>query len=311
MYLDASASRLSLDSSSAPAADLATAEPQIQSPAAHTSSPSLVYNAQASSLQAAAGSFDAQVRGTAPRAIDLDLAKMAQDAYNLHAASAPQGWSRLSQADLTAAGIDPASLDDPSTGFRAAIYQNALGHHVLAFAGTDPSSGKDWLADGTQALGLPAAQYDQAVALAQTAKLAFGDSLVITGHSLGGGLAATASAATNSAAVTFNAAGVNDATLRRALPDATIAAVKQQANGGLIRRYAVAGEILTYEQETGPVRAIAPDALGHKITLNDPAPLPWIARIPGVNLIADTVHGISLHSMGSVLDAMRNTMPWN
>ncbi len=282
---------------------------------APSSGPSLPYNVQAQRLQAGGApgpDFDAQVRGTDAKALDLDLAKMARDCYDLGGKGGlPAGWTRMSDADLAHAGIDPGSLDDPSTGFRAAIYQDAKGDHVLAFAGTDPTSGKDILADAEQATGLPARQYQQAVALATQAKTAFGDSLALTGHSLGGGLASVASVATDSAAVTFNAAGVNNNTLRQLVPGADVAALKQEADDGLVRRYAVKGEILTGEQESGAFRGFAPDAIGHKITLNDPNPLPWYAEAPGVNLISDSIHGGQLHLMDSVLGALQKDHPWD
>ena len=293
---------------------------------AHTASAELFWNPQLSNVirsalaanspsgpAAASGAgFDATVRGNDPKAIDQTLAKLSQDVYDIPAAGQSKsidGFTRMSDDELRAAGIDPASLDDPNTGFRAAIYENAQGQKVIAYAGT--REGKDWFADGTQALGLPTAQYQQAVALATQAKAAFGDSMVITGHSLGGGLASIASVATDSAAVTFNAAGVNDNTIRQLVPDADVGKIKQQAADGLIRRYAVSGEVLTGEQESGAGRGFLPDALGHKITLNDPSPLPWYAELPGVNLVTDTAHGISLHSMDSVLSALGKDHPWS
>jgi hypothetical protein len=272
----------------------------------------LAANAPVGPAASSGAGFDAQVRGTDPKAIDQTMAKLSQDVYDIPPAGAPaksiDGFSRMSDAELRGAGIDPASLDDPTTGFRAAIYEDAQGHKVLAFAGT--REGKDWFADGTQALGLPTAQYQQAVALATLAKAAFGDSVVMTGHSLGGGLASIASVATDSAAVTFNAAGVNANTIRELVPEADVGAVKQQAADGLIRRYAVDGEVLTGEQESGAGRGFLPDALGHKISLNDPSPLPWYAELPGVNLVTDTAHGVQLHSMDSVLSALQNDHPW-
>jgi hypothetical protein len=275
----------------------------------------LPYNVQAQRLQTGefqGPDFDARVRGTDAKAVDLDLAKLAADCYDLGGkGDMPAGWTRMSEADLTRAGIDPGSLDDPSTGFRAAIYQDAKGDHVLAFAGTDPKSGKDILNDAEQAAGLPARQYQQAAALANQAKTAFGNSLVLTGHSLGGGLASAASVATDSAAVTFNAAGVNNNTLRQLVPGADVGTLKQEADDGLVRRYAVKGEILTGEQQTGLGRGFAPNAIGHEITLNDPNPLPWYAEAPGVNLISDSIHGGKLHSMGSVLGALQKDHPWD
>jgi len=275
-------------------------------------STALAANAPVGPAASSGAGFDAEVRGKDPKAIDQTLAKLSQDVYDIPAAgTAPKsidGFTRMSDDELRAAGIDPATLDNPSTGFRAAIYENAQGQKVVAFAGT--RDGKDWFADGTQALGLPTAQYEEAVQLATQAKAAFGDSVVMTGHSLGGGLASIASVATDSAAVTFNAAGVNDATMRRLVPDADVATLKQQAADGLLRRYAVEGEVLTGEQESGAGRGFLPDALGHKITLNDPNPLPWYAQLPGVNLVTDTAHGVGLHSMDSVLSALSNDHPW-
>lgn len=280
----------------------------------HTSSAALPYNLQASLLQAAPAtkgpSFDAQVRGQDAKSIDMDLAKLSKDVYNTDPTRVGN-WSRLSDAQLEAAGIKPAELESKATGFRSAIYQDGKGHYVLAFAGTDPKSGKDWLADGLQASGLPTAQYSQAVALATKAKTAFHDNLVITGHSLGGGLASAASVATDSAAVTFNAAGLNNATLRRAVPNGDPGTLRTQAENGLVRRYAVDGEVLTGEQEQGAGRGLAPDAIGHKIELRDPSPTPWILQAPGLNLVTDTVHGGQLHGMGSVLDALSKDQPWN
>jgi len=275
-------------------------------------STALAANAPTGPAPSQGAGFDASVRGTDPKAIDQTLAKLSQDVYDIPAAGAPpksiDGFTRMSDDELRQAGIDPASLDNSSTGFRAAVYEDAQGHKVLAFAGT--REGKDWFADGTQALGLPTAQYQEAVALATQAKAAFGDSVVMTGHSLGGGLASIASVATDSAAVTFNAAGVNDNTMRMLVPDADVGAIKQQAADGLIRRYAVDGEVLTGEQESGAGRGFLPDALGHKITLDDPNPLPWYAELPGVNLVTDTAHGVSLHSMDSVLSALGKDHPW-
>lgn len=87
----------------------------------------------------------------------------------------------------------------------AGIYSDNQ-QYVLSFAGTNDRH--DWLSNIRQAVGYEDVQYNEAVALGKTAKMAFGDALVITGHSLGGGLAATAALATGTFAVTFNAAGL-------------------------------------------------------------------------------------------------------
>lgn len=284
--------------------------PASASPADHTSLPQLAYNPAVMGLTPREVDFDAQMRGKNPHAMDMDMARLAQDVYET-GSSKVGNWTRLDADQLRAAGIDPDMLEDPATGFRAAVYQDADGHHVLAFAGTDPTSGKDWLANGMQGVGLPATQYSQAVTLATRAKAAFGDNLAMTGHSLGGGLASAASVATDTAAVTFNAAGINDATLNRMASGGDIGAMKSAAENGLIRSYAVKGEVLTGEQEHGAARGFAPDALGHRITLDDPYGAGFGHNIPGINLITDTIHGGKLHMMGSVIDAMKADHPWN
>ncbi|MED5622338.1 hypothetical protein [Ideonella sp. BN130291] len=266
---------------------------------------------------AASVSFDSQVRGTQSQAIDLDFAHMAQDVY-LTGSTGVQGWSRLDDTALSAAGISPDQLEDKTTGFRAAMYTDGDGHYTLAFAGSNDIP--DWLNNLGQGLGLDAAQYNQAIALAKDAKLAFGDELAITGHSLGGGLAAAAALATGSPAVTFNAAGVNDNTLRRVGLDP--AAAKAVADQGQIRRYAVHGEILTGAQEGVPLlKAAMPDAPGHKIELSAP-PLEkpvnhWYDWLDGVALKHQVELGlklaarpVTLHLMDAVLQSLNTDRPW-
>lgn len=60
-----------------------------------------------------------------------------------------------------------------------------------------------------QALGMDIKQYNQAIDLVTKLSKALGaENLVITGHSLGGGLASASSLATGIKAETFNAAGL-------------------------------------------------------------------------------------------------------
>lgn len=268
--------------------------------------------------QAANGvSFDAQVRGQVARAIDLELMQISSAVYDPSVQSVGH-WTRVGDADLAAAGIDPALLENPETGFRAGIYTDGDGNHVLAFAGSNEA--QDWTgANLRQGLGWQAEQYDEAVQLAQLAADAYGDGLVITGHSLGGGLAATASFATGNAAVTFNASGVHDNTIENLGLD--VAAAKADAAGGQIRRYHVDGDPLTTAQEdTWGVNRALPDAPGHKITLDSPYP-----PIPGPEWTWNPVeyarrvaeHGQArldrageLHGQQGVLDALEQQRPW-
>ena len=54
--------------------------------------------------------------------------------------------------------------NDEETGFRAMLFVNKeTGKVVLAFAGTNPTSKEDWIANFTQGLGMIAAQYEKAI----------------------------------------------------------------------------------------------------------------------------------------------------
>jgi uncharacterized protein YukE len=177
-----------------------------------------------------------QVRGKTPQDIDLELAHLADNVYD---PSEVDGWTPLDAPALEELGIDPDRLHR-GDGFDAAVYRNDSGQYVLAFAGT--SSLTDWGANLQQGVGALSGQHLQAIALAQGLAGAVGsENMVITGHSLGGGLASTASVATDIPAVTFNAAGVHPNTVlaASALGD------DSGYSSGQIRNYHVRGEMLT------------------------------------------------------------------
>lgn len=247
--------------------------------------------------EASRSSFASEVRGTDAHEIDAKLAWMAADVYR-DPGSNQNGWRPLSEHELAASSIDATTLVDPGSGFAARIYTDDQGRYVLAFRGTD--EGSDWKHNLRQGLGFDDIQYREATQLARKASAAFGENLVITGHSLGGGLATMASFVAGAPAVTFNAAGLNEATLRRQKlnPDTML----QLAEDGLIRRYAVHGEILTHLQEKNLLtRWVMPDARGHKIEIPDPHPLHgWESLLPGNSL----KHSVGLHGAGAVIESM-------
>ena len=259
------------------------------------------------SSSAATGSgFAGDVAGQQPHAVDRELSTLLQDNYavadarrgvSTFAPVLPGTWQRMDDAAVRAAGIDPSLLHDGKSGFDASLYRDASGAVAVAYAGTD--EGKDWRHNFRQGLGFEDAQYDQAIALAQQAKQAFGNDVVLTGQSLGGGLAAAASMVSEVPAVTFNAAGVHDKTLERYGFDADV--LKQQAEQGLIRSYRVKNELLTHLQEDSiPLKWAMPDAPGHKIELPDPDPLTFFERlVPGKMLL----HRLDLHYIEAVMEA--------
>ncbi|CAI1095487.1 Extracellular phospholipase A1 precursor [Serratia grimesii] len=237
-------------------------------------------------------------RGQQSQQGDYTLALLAKDVYSTNSQGV-DGFSRLSDSALLGAGIDPASLHDTASGFQAGIYSDNQ-QYVLAFAGTNDM--RDWLSNVRQATGYDDVQYNQAVAVAKGAKAAFGDALVIAGHSLGGGLAATAALATGTVAVTFNAAGVSDYTLNRMGIDP--AAAKQDAQAGGIRRYSEQYDMLTGAQES---TSLIPDAIGHKITLanND--------TLSGIDDWRPSKHvdrSLTAHGIDKVISSMAEQKPW-
>lgn len=237
-------------------------------------------------------------RGQVPQQGDYTLALLAKDVYSLDGKGV-ENFSRLSDAALLSAGIEPASLHDTASGFQAGIYHDGQ-QYVLAFAGTN--DWRDWLSNVRQATGYDDVQYNQAVSVAKSAKAAFGEQLVISGHSLGGGLAATAALATGTQAVTFNAAGVSDHTLNRFGIDP--AAARQDAEAGGIRRYSEQYDMLTSTQES---TSLIPNAIGHQIILenND--------TLNGIDDWRPSKHlerSLAAHGIDKVISSMMEQKPW-
>ncbi|MCC4615367.1 DUF2974 domain-containing protein [Xanthomonas campestris pv. asclepiadis] len=257
--------------------------------------------------------FAESMRGQQPQPEDRQFPAVLQDLYatasQRREGSAetfvppPNGWTRMDDSALQRVGIDPGLLHDAKSGFDAAFYRNDQSQVVLGFCGTD--EGKDWKHNLGQGLGFNDAQYASAIQLGSQAKQAFGDQVVISGHSLGGGLAAASAMVNDIPAVTYNAAGVNDRTLERQGLDAS--AAKEYASSELIRGYHVKNEILTHLQEDSiPLKWAMPNAAGHQIELPEPDPLSFGRRlVPGMMLM----HRMDLHGMDSVMKAQEMQSP--
>jgi hypothetical protein len=106
-------------------------------------------------------------------------------------------------------------------GLKAMIYQDYITgdrQYVLAFGGTDDNIWElefnDWRNNIKQGLGWSAPQYTAAMEIGDAVGAAVGQTqLIVTGHSLGGGLASAAALVAGVRADTFNGAGLHEYTL--------------------------------------------------------------------------------------------------
>ena len=101
-----------------------------------------------------------------------------------------------------------------STGMSAMLTRSPVtGTYYLAFRGTEtaPIDSRDANADLSQYAGRPTPQYEKAIELAKLVKESLGPDaeMHLTGHSLGGGLAAAAAYATGLKATVFNPASLS------------------------------------------------------------------------------------------------------
>lgn len=133
------------------------------------------------------------------------------------------------------------------SGFRAIALRNG-NEVIVAFAGTDPKSPGDIANDIAQGIGFAPAQYRMAAAFAQKWESTVGtDNVKLTGHSLGGGLAAYASIRTGVRATTVNSAPL---ALTNLGGNPLSGDVRNNPN---ITHYYVPGEVLTALDISNPL----------------------------------------------------------
>lgn len=180
--------------------------------------------------------------------------------------------------DLTSARSEAIDLltqrEKNPDGFVCGLYHDYVSNkYILAFAGTQDYDIADIYTDITQALGLFSGQYNYAITLAATlANL--GLDYIITGHSLGGGLASAAACASGKTTYTFNAAGLHRSTLENYLPssgaDQEYNVSKEQLlaryenSASFVNAYYVDFDLLSIVQDWSPL----PNAIGNRIGLD-------------------------------------------
>lgn len=210
---------------------------------------------------------------------------LAASAY--HDTGAPDGWERVQNYP----GTD---------GFFAAAFRNTeTGEVVLAFRGSEPDFDiKDWRDDVINANNLPTAQARQAIDVSRSfAKDFQGSDLSLSGHSLGGSLASTASLATGIPASTFNAAGVGDSNY-------ALASAQHQRDFGTgpserqITNYRTSNDILTEGQDAMGLRPASGAQVQIQSTTDD-GPEPYNPANPLGGVLDDLIDSGKGHSQGS------------
>ena len=127
----------------------------------------------------------------------------------------PPGWHEVRPAEMRKLGIDPALLEDKRTGFHATLFRDDNGRYVLSYEGTNFGDPQGDVTNDVLGAAGTSPQVRQAIVAATSVKqrlMANGvtaGNFSLTGHSLGGELAAAGSIATGSRATTFDAAGLS------------------------------------------------------------------------------------------------------
>ena len=252
-------------------------------------------------------------------ATTLDYALMAGSAYRTSRTlenlfPAPPGWALFFPVpDPSTAAIFPAS-----SGFEAVAFQSST-EIVISYAGTYSKSGADIKAGIDLGLGLGSAQLNQAVEYYLQIKAANpGANITLTGHSLGGGLAALVGVFFGVSATVFNEAPFAQTALFQAQNLRSYLAGKLDSQGNRLYSETLLAPLTDYiaqKEAFGASPTLIPNA---SLIVNIAVQGEFLSALPGhiattVESIANTSPGASatndLHSMAllSAFLQSRNT----
>ena len=158
----------------------------------------------------------------------VELARLSDDAYTQYPGPTFQyptpspikkcpGWSIVPKEELDAKGVSVKDLEDA----RAVVYRTpdnwpGGAKTVISFRGTKDL--EDLIVDHDQAMAVAKTQYKAAMRVGDSMSTAYGPSVQVTGHSLGGGKAQAAGVAGGLKGTMFNAAGLNPDTTGSMVP---------------------------------------------------------------------------------------------
>lgn len=191
----------------------------------------------------------------------------------------PPGWHEVGPAELRKLGIDPALLEDKRTGFHATLFRDDNGRYVLSYEGTNFGDLTGDVANDIEGAAGISPQVRQAITAATSVKerlmsqgIADGN-FSLTGHSLGGELAAAGSIATGTKATTFDAAGLSYSSINEAMKVAKqngyfTSEVDARAR---VENYHFTTDILTNTQRSLPL----PSAYGKQTEVQG-KPIDWL-----------------------------------
>ena len=250
-------------------------------------------------------------------ATTLDYALMAGSAYRTSRTlenlfPAPQGWALFFPVpDPSTAAIFPVS-----SGFEAVAFQSGT-QIVISYAGTYSKSAADIQADINLGLGLRSAQLDQAVEYyLQIKKANPGANITLTGHSLGGGLAALVGVFFGVSATVFDEAPFAQTALFQAQNIKAYLVAKLDGQGGRLYSDTLLAPLTNYiaqKEAFGASSTLIPNA---SLITNIAVQGEFLSALPKhiattVESIANTSPGASatndLHSMALLSAFLQST----
>lgn len=193
------------------------------------------YNRYVNSINAETQKYITQMKELADRdenKLVIDMMIVSNDCYH------DSGHDYIGKSDFRKVTLNDIPADNPlreamtvlekwnathdETGFGAVAYYNPItNQYAFAFEGTEdigkdtPQGRLDRAADIDNAMGIVSPQHLAAKEIGEALAKCTGLDIIITGHSLGGGLASVAGTASGKKTITLNAAGVPDVVLEQ------------------------------------------------------------------------------------------------